>query len=94
MGIYRCRHGVMAAQLFRNQQISGSSPDDGLRVKLERFHGGLISRVHGFKPRTRDLISLRSTILGVRRIVYPEAAGSCPVGVVFGTMNKTFSWWC
>ena len=52
-----CRHGAMAAQLFRNQQVSGSSPDDGLRVKLERFHGGLISREHGFKSHTRDFIA-------------------------------------
>ena len=47
----------MAAQLFRNQQVSGSSPDDGLRVKMERFHGGLISREHGFKSHTRDFIA-------------------------------------
>ncbi len=40
-----CGHGV---------QVSGSSPDDGLRVKLERYHGGLIHRVHGFKSHTRD----------------------------------------
>ena len=30
------------------------------------------------------ILSLRSTILVVRRTVYPEVAGSCPVGVVFG----------
>ena len=47
----------LAAQLFRKQQVSGSSPDDGLRVKLERFHGGLISREHGFKSHTRDFIA-------------------------------------
>ena len=109
------RHGAMAAQLFRKQQVSGSSPGGGLRVKLEGFHGGLISHVHGFKSRTRYLadgllgcpgdvrfvrlrvrfpmamdnrvhccfISLRSTILVVRRTVYPEVAGSYPVGVAW-----------
>ena len=44
-------------QLVCNQQVSGSSPDDVLRVKLERFHGGLISREHGFKSHTRDFIA-------------------------------------
>ena len=36
------------------------------------------------------ILSLRSTILVVRRTVYPEVAGSYPVGVVF--MGPKLNW--
>ena len=36
------------------------------------------------------ILSLRSTILVVRRTVYPEVAGSYPVGVVF--MGQKLNW--
>ena len=54
-----------------------------MRMKQIKFSVclfGLMHQRYGSSSRTRNT-SLRSTILAVRRTVYPEVAGSCPVGV-------------
>ena len=53
--VSRTAHGSWQRSCFVNSRFPVQVRLTALRVKLERYHGGLISREHGFKSRTRYL---------------------------------------